>query len=131
MAAVTSLVALAFKLAVTPTVGTSFDRSKVPIWGLPEMASDVDFVMRPYMPISAYSFTTDEPSFVAWSENYLGLAGVRTGNVSIQAIDPISGKLALVRSENGVEYRWTEEDRGQYAMFDRNGQRAYYFSHTR
>ena len=88
LAIVAVFAALAVQLAVTPSVGTGFERSEAPIRGLPENSSDVDFVVRPYMPASAYSFTTDEPSFVGWSENYLGLTDFNSGHVSIQSIEP-------------------------------------------
>lgn len=132
--AITALIAatvVAVKLATTPSVGTKFERANAPIWGLPANASEINFVMRPFSPVIAYNFATDESSFVDWSQHYLGLDERREGHVSIQDIDPLSGAANTIECPDGIEYNWSEEDRGQYTMFDRTRQRAYYFSQTR
>jgi len=116
---------------ITPTTGTGFERSKAPILGLPTNAADIDFMLRPTAPVSAYSFNTDETSFVDWSERYLGLEDSREGHVSIQGIDVLSGTTTMIESPDGIAYSWSEEDRGQYTLFDRKQGRAYYFAHTR
>jgi len=118
-------------IAITPTTGTGFERSKAPILGLPTNAADIDFMLRPTAPVSAYSFNTDETSFVDWSERYLGLEDSREGHVSIQGIDVLSGTTTMIESPDGIAYSWSEEDRGQYTLFDRKQGRAYYFAHTR
>jgi hypothetical protein len=118
-------------IAITPTTGTGFERSKAPFLGLPANAADIDFVLRPTAPVSAYSFNTDETSFVDWSERYLGLKDSREGHVSIQGIDVLSGTTTLIESPDGIAYSWSEEDRGQYTLFDRKLGRAYYFAHAR
>ena len=118
-------------IAITPTTGTGFERSKAPILGLPTNAADIDFMLRPTAPVSAYSFNTDETSFVDWSDRYLGLEDSREGHVSIQGIDVLSGTTTMIESPDGIAYSWSEEDRGQYTLFDRKQGRAYYFAHTR
>ncbi|XZE35439.1 hypothetical protein SH501x_000930 [Pirellulaceae bacterium SH501] len=84
-----------------------------------------------YSTSTAYSFSTDEDSFTDWSENYLGLKDFSQGQVSIQGIDAISGATTTIECEDGIEYNWSEEDRGKFTMFDRTHQRAYYFANTR
>lgn len=118
-------------IATTPTTGTGVERSKAPILGLPANATIIDFVLRPAAPVSGYSFDTDETSFVDWSERYLGLKDSREGRVSIQGIDVLSGTTTLIESLDGIAYSWSDEDRGQYTLFDRKLGRAYYFAHTR
>ncbi|XZE36094.1 hypothetical protein SH501x_001648 [Pirellulaceae bacterium SH501] len=118
-------------IAITPTTGTGVERSKAPILGLPTNATNIDFVLRPAAPVSGYSFNTDETSFVDWSERYLGLEDSREGHVSIQGIDVLSGTTTLIESSDGIAYSWSDEDRGQYTLFDRRLGRAYYFAHTR
>lgn len=129
--ALIAAVVVAVKLATTPTIGTGFERSDAPIWGLPTNASDIDFAMRPYSPVTAYSFVTDESSFAEWSEHYLGLDDRREGYASIQGIDALSGAATTIECQDGIEYSLSEEDRGQCTMFDRTRRRAYYFAHTR
>ena len=132
--AFTALIAVStfvLKLARTPNSGTGYTRANAPIWGLPANASDIDFVIRAFSPVNAYSFATDETSFTDWSENHLGLKDFRRGHVSIQGIDATSGAATTIECEDGIEYNWSEEDRGQYTLFDRTRRRAYYFAHTR
>ncbi len=140
MRLVTKLIALTALIAVitfvlmivrTPTFGTGYTRSNAPICGLPANASDIDFVIWSFIPLTAYSFATDEASFSDWSEIRLGLKNFRQGLVSIQSIDATSGSVTTIECEDGIEYNWSEEDRGQYTMFDRTYRRAYYFAHTR
>lgn len=60
---------------------------------------------------TAYSFATDEASFIDWSESYLGLKPIRRGHVSIQGIDALSGAATTIECEEGIEYNWVKEDR--------------------
>ena len=109
--------------------GSIRDLTPVP-FSLPN-ASDIDFVIRSFSPLTAYSFATDEASYSDWSKNRLGLKNFRQGQVSIQSIDATSGSVTTIECEDGIEYNWSEEDRGQYTMFDQTHRRAYYFAHTR
>ncbi len=115
----------------TPSSGTGYTRSNSPVWGLPENASDIDFVIRPFSPVTAYSFATDEGSFTEWSKNHLGLNDSRQGYVSIQGIDATSGTITTIECADGIKYNWSKEDRGRYTLFDRARRRAYYFAHSR
>ena len=115
----------------TPAVGVGVSREDAPIRGLPHDASDIHFVIRPFTPVSSYSFVTDEASFREWSCGYLGLKNSTEGAATIQVIDPRLGISKVVAFPNAIKYSWSEADRGQYTLFDRNQGRAYYFSHTR
>lgn len=114
----------------TPTTGSGCSRQDVPIYGLPNDASNIDFYVTGYMPISSYSFQTTEPNFREWSDSFGDLSLVSDIHGSIQYAEP-TGDTRTVSTSNGVEYSWTEEDRGRYTLYDRASGRAYYFKHTR
>lgn len=114
----------------TPTTGSGYSRHDSPIYGLPNDASDIDFYAIGYMPITSYSFHTSERSFREWSEGFGDLALVSDIQGSIQYTEP-TGDIRMVSTSDGVEYHWTEEDRGRYTLYDRASGRAYYFAYTR
>jgi hypothetical protein len=114
----------------TPTNGYSYSRQDAPMFGLPQDASDIDFYVTGYMPVSSYSFQTSESNFREWSEGFGDVALVSATGGRIQYAEP-TGDTRMVTTSDGIEYRWTEADRGRYTLYDRPFGRAYYFAHTR
>lgn len=113
-----------------PTHGYGYTRDASPVYGLPEDASDIDFYDYGYMPNTAFSFQTTEANFNTWSRTFGGILLISDRSGSIFYIEP-TGEGHAVSTGDGIEYGWTEEDRGQHTLYDRPSGRAYYWSHTR
>lgn len=114
-------------------------RDKVP-FRLPQRATNVSYCDG-YRGMAAFEFTTDESAFMEWVRNGVGFPDVGTPEEFLKPIDaPVEmrrcygmnwrlGGPSFITIANGWHYRWTEEDRGVYAAFDRDTNRAYYYRH--
>lgn len=114
----------------TPTHGWGYSREDCPIYSLPVDAADIDFYAYGYMPNTSFSFQTTEENFHKWCGT-LGdvvLQSDRSGTIFYITPD---GSGRQVSADDGIEYGWSEEDRGVHTLYDRNTGRAYFLSHTR
>ena len=112
---------------------------------LPADATDVSYSVMPTVSI-ACEFTTSEQAFRAWVDSGIGSLESNSSGVQLVEItepvtfhrirsdvgpsdaDPAKSRVTIRR---GLHYRWSEEDRGVYAVFDREMNRGYFHSHSR
>lgn len=109
----------------------SFSDSPVVV---PENATDIAyFLPGAFGPNKVYEFTTSEPSFLGWANRWLDMPmrGPSYGRTSVVRYDHELNRWEVREIENGILFRWNEEDRGINLVFDRQSGRAYYHSHSR
>jgi hypothetical protein len=141
LSAVAFVAALASYLvkSTPPQYAEHVPRERAP-FGLPAGARDVSYCQG-FRGTIAYEFTVSEDQFVEWVESGIGSLESNAADVPLKPIaEPftITRYYALTKKlegpdsvtiKDGLLYRWTKEDRGVYAAFDRATGRTYYFSH--
>ena len=122
-----------------PQFAEHVTRDAAPV-NLPPGATDVSYCLGVRGTV-AYEFTITEPEFRAWVEGGIGSIESEAANVPLKEIGEsyaIPSFLYLVDGASGMEeavitdglfYEWMNEDRGAYAAFDRQTNRAYYHAH--
>lgn len=107
---------------------------------LPDGATDVSYALG-FRGTQAYEFTTDEASFRAWVDSGIGSIESETAEVPLREIveprtitryfqyAPALDGPERITVEKGLSYRWSKEDRGVYALYDRPTGRAYFAAH--
>ncbi len=112
--------------------------AKATPFALPADAGDVCYRLWARGTV-AYEFATNEESFRRWVEEGIGSQESMSANVPVKEIvEPFTirrygtgqdDSRDSITIEEGLYYRWTKEDRGVYAAYDRRSGRAYYHSH--
>ncbi|QDT44951.1 hypothetical protein Pan241w_50680 [Gimesia alba] len=129
-----------FVQSTAPQYAENIPYNKAPFKLLPAGASNVSFCQGPRGTI-ACEFTIDEIAFINWVDSGIGSLESQAANISLQSIttpytirrfnnlsSDLNGSDFATISE-GLYYRWSKEDRGVYAAYDRTKNRAYYFAH--
>ena len=117
------------------SVGYNLRRDRVPIWGLPDDATNICYYLPPPLfPNTYYEFDTSESSFLAWAQEHSRVRPdayrpIRIYRYAIYATD--ADHRSQISIESGYLFSWTEEDRGVHLAYDKDTGRAYYWSHTR
>ena len=144
LAAVAALCFLAavmssFIRGTPPMYAENVSVDKAP-FGLPANATDVSYCQGS-RGIIAYEFSIDQASFVKWVDSGIGSIESNASSVELERIvtpttinryNLFSGALDgpdSITVTSGLEYSWSFEDRGVYAVFDDTTNRAYYYSH--
>jgi hypothetical protein len=122
-----------------PMYAEHVSRDEAPV-KLPPGARDVSYCQG-FRGTIAFEFTIDEDQFVEWVQSGIGSLESNAADVPLKPIaEPftITRYYALTKElegpdfatiKDGLSYRWTKEDRGVSAAFDRGAGRAYYFAH--
>ena len=122
-----------------PHYAEHVDASAVPLH-LPEGAEDVSYYYFPSL-MSGFECTTTEEEYRKWVEDRFGSLEAHAG-VEIEEIGTPKTMLRVANFApestdndravitNGLHYSWSFEDRGVYAVFDRDTNRLYYYSHS-
>lgn len=114
--------------------GTGLSREEAPISSLPDDASNISYHFMPFAPVMYYEFDTSPEGFAAWVQakaKHRKFAGPVAGKVTTQAYEYARRQAYRLEIEDGIQYQWKENDRGEYLTYDRARGRAYNFSHTR
>jgi hypothetical protein len=115
-------------------VGTSATADGAAVSDLPAGATDISwFLPGAFGPNMVYEFTIDEAGYEQWVRNRTlpKLEGPKRGSFEIFRYDHAAGVVKRRELENTIAYTWREEDRGVYFVYDLDGHRAYYWSHSR
>ncbi len=134
--------ATAYMIRTTPPrMAEHVTAEEAPV-GLPDGASDVSYRLGA-RGTRAYEFTVEEQAFRDWVQSGIGSVESLSDGVELEEIDSpftpyryldfergSADQLNGPRVSNGLHYGWSKEDRGIYVTFDRDTNRAYYFSHS-
>lgn len=115
-------------------VGTSVTGDRAAVSGLPTGATNVSwFLPGAFGPNTLYEFTIDEAGYEEWVRKGSSrkLEGPKRGEFRVLRYDQATGNVDWRELANTIAYTWNEEDRGQYFVYDLDGRRAYYWSHSR
>jgi hypothetical protein len=116
------------------SVGTAATADRAAVSDLPPGATDISwFIPGAFGPNTLYEFTIDERGFDHWVRirNFPELEGPNRSAYRILRYDQATDALVWRELQNAITYTWGEEDRGVYFVYDLNGGRAYYWSHSR
>lgn len=115
-------------------VGTSATAERSALSGLPAGATNVSwFLPGAFGPNTLYEFSIDEAGFDQWVRNGSSrkLEGPKRGAFSVHRFDQSAGNVEWRELKSTIAYTWSEEDRGENFVYDIDGRRAYYWSHSR
>jgi hypothetical protein len=115
-------------------VGTAATADRAAVSDLPAGATDVSwFLPGAFGPNRLYEFTIDEAGYEQWVRNRSRpkLEGPKRRSFRVLRYDQAAGAVDWRELENTIAYTWNEEDRGVYFVYDLDGHRAYYWSHSR
>ncbi|MDQ3332064.1 MAG: hypothetical protein M3552_15655 [Planctomycetota bacterium] len=115
-------------------IGTSATVDRAAVSGLPPGATDISwFLPGAFGPATRYEFTIDEAGYEEWVRNRSRpkLEGPKRGPYRVYRYDRATRAVDTHELENTIAYTWNEEDRGVYFVYDLDGLRAYYWSHSR
>lgn len=107
-----------------------------PPFGIPAGAKDISYCQGGRGTI-AYEFTIDEARFRTWAEAEFAYRedtyheeNGRMRVTTYRTLLPGSRDVEQTEIPHALIYSWAESDAGTYAVFDRDTNRAYYFSHS-